>query len=113
VLLTCLFAAALTVGAGFIFGVLPRTGGHDSARPPCEQLPDKASVVAAVAAHGDMVTQIQHVGPGVRVEVTTPCTGQPDRAIVSIKYATDAEWQDVDAILRHEGFGVAAELVRK
>jgi len=113
VLLICLFAAVLTVGAGAVFGVRPWSRGYESARPPCEQLPNRASVVDAVAAHEDLVTRIRDVGPGVQVAVATPCAGQPDRAIVSIKYTTDAEWKGVDALLRQEGFGVAAELVTK
>jgi len=47
----------------------------------------------------------------VAVDVATPCDDQPDRAIVRITYATDDEWEGVDAILTQEGFGVAVELV--
>ena len=108
----CLFAAVLTAGAGVMSGAIPLTRGHDSARPPCEQLPNRKAVVDAVASHEDLATRIQHVGPGVKVDVATPCAGQPDRGIVSITYTTDAERKDVGAILRHESFGVAVELVR-
>jgi hypothetical protein len=66
-----------------------------------------------VASHEDLVTRIRSVGPGVTVDVATPCDGQPERAIVSIKYTTEAEWKGVDAILGQEGFGVAVELVSK
>jgi hypothetical protein len=112
----CLLAVVLIVGAGLLTGGLvagvgPLSRGHDSARPPCEQLPDKQAVVDAVASHEDLVTRIREVGPGVKVEVATPCDDQPDRAIVSITYTTDAEREGVDAILGQEGFGVAAELV--
>jgi len=113
VLLACLFVAALTVGAGFIFGVIPLTRGQDSARPPCAQLPNRQAVVDAVAAHEDLATRMRQVGPGVQVAVASPCAGQPDQALVSIKYTTDAERVGVAAILQHEGFGVAAELVKK
>lgn len=112
VLVVCLLAAMLTVGAGVLFGVIPLSRGQDSARPPCEQLGNRKSVADAVASHEDLVTRIRNVGPGVKVDVATPCAGQPERAIVRITYATDAEWKGVDAILRHEGFGVAVELVR-
>lgn len=113
VLLICLAAAVLTAGAGFVFGVIPLTRGQDSARPPCAQLPDRRSVVDAVAAHEDLATRMRQVGPGVQVTVASPCANQPDRALVSIKYTTDAEREGVAAILQHEGFGVAAELVKK
>lgn len=91
--------------------MIPLRRGHDSARPPCEQLPDRQAVVDAVASHEALVARIHEVGPGVKVDVATPCSGQPDRAIVTITYATDAEWKGVDSIIRDEGFGVAVELV--
>jgi hypothetical protein len=107
----CLLAVVLVVGAGLLTGAVPLSNGHNSARPPCEQLPDRQAIVDAVASHEDLVTRIQEVGPGVKVDVATPCEDQPDRAIVRITYATDAEWEGVDSILGQEGFGVAAELV--
>ena len=97
---------------GFAPGLEQLSGGRDSARPPCERLPDKNSVTNAVASHKDLVGQIREVGPGVDVGVATPCDDQPDRAIVRVTYTTDAEWEDVNAILgREEGFGVPVELV--
>jgi len=112
VFLLCLFGALLIVGAGVAFGVAPLPGGRESARPPCEQLPDKESVEAAVASHEDLVNRIQNAGPGVNVDVATPCEDQPDRAIVRITYTTNNEREGVDAILQQEkGFGVPVELV--
>ena len=117
VFLLCLFGALLIVGAiagaGLSSGVIPLSRGRDSARPPCKRLPDRKSVVDAVASREDLVARIRSVGPGVKVDVATPCEGQPDKAIVSIKYTTDAEWEGVNTILRQEGFGVALELVSK
>lgn len=87
-------------------------GGRDSARPPCEQLPNKKSVADAVASHEELASRIRNVGPGVEIAVATPCEGQPDRAIVRIGYSTDTEWESVNTILRRtEGFGVPVELV--
>jgi hypothetical protein len=107
-----LLSALLIVGAGVAFGVAPLSGGRDSARPPCEQLPDRESVADAVASHEDLVARIQNVGPGVEVGVATPCEGQPDRAIIRITYTTNNEREGVDAILQQEkGFGVPVELV--
>jgi uncharacterized protein YebE (UPF0316 family) len=113
VLLICLSAVVVTVGAGAVFGVLPWATGYKSARPPCEQLPNRSVIVDAVAAHEDLVTRIRNVGPGVTIAVAAPCEGQPDRAIVHITFATDAERKGVDAILRQDGFGVTVELVKK
>lgn len=111
VVVVCLLAVVLIVGAGLLTGVVPLSRGHDSARPPCDQLPDRQAVVDALASHQDLVTRIQNVGPGVRVDLATPCEDQPDRAIVRITYATDEEWEGVDSILGEEWFGVAVEVV--
>lgn len=115
VFLVCLAGVLLILvavaGAGLRPGVGPWSSGRDSGRPPCEQLPDRQSAVNALAAHENLVRRIEDVGPGVTVDVATPCRDQPDRAIVRITYATEDEWRGVDAILRQEGFGVAVELV--
>lgn len=113
VALLFLFGALLIVAAGALSGVIPLSNGHDSARPRWEQLPNKKSVVDAVTSHQDLVNRIQHVGAGVKVDVSTPYEDHPDRALVSIKYTTENEWKGVDAILRQEGFGVPAELISK
>lgn len=116
VLLVAVSAGALLVfliaGAGLLSDVIPLPGRQDFARPPCDQLPDKQSVVAALASHGDLTARLQNVGPGVKVEVATPCEGQPDRALVRISYRTKDELKGIDALLRNEGFGVPVELVR-
>lgn len=101
----------LIVGTALLSGVDPFPLGRDSERPPCDQLPDKQTVADAIASHEDLATRIREVGPGVTVDVATPCDDRPDRAIVRITYATDDEWEGVDAILTQEGFGVAVELV--
>lgn len=112
VLLLCLLGVLLIVGAGVALGAGPLSGSGDSARPPCEQLPDKESVEEAVASHEDLATRIQDVGPGVEVEVVTPCRDQLNKAIVRIRYTTDTEWEDINTILqREDGFGAPVELV--
>ncbi len=111
VFLVCLVGFLLIVGAAMLSGVVPLSRSRDSARPPCEQLPNRQLVADAVASHEDLVTRIHNVGPGVKVDVATPCDGQPDRAIVRITYTTETEWEGVHAILGQEGFGVAVELV--
>lgn len=111
VILGALVVVVLIVVSGLMLGVGSFPLGRDSERPPCEQLPARQSVVAALAARGELVTRIQEVGPGVKVDVDTPCDDQPDKAIVRITYATDDEWEGVHAILTQEGFGVPAQLV--
>lgn len=113
IIVICVIGAAVMAAAGLVLsGVIPLSNRQDSARPPCEQLLHKDAVVAAMAQHKDLVSRIQSVGSGVKVDVGTPCKGQPDRALVSISYTTDAEQKGVDAILRDDGFGVPAELVK-
>lgn len=111
VILGALVVVVLIAVAGLLFGVDPLPRSRDSERPPCEQLPDRQAVVDALASHQELVARIHGVGPGVKVDVATPCDDQPERAIVSITYATDDEWKGVDAILTQEGFGVAVEVV--
>lgn len=98
-------------GAGAALGVVPVKRGHDSARPPCDQLPDRATVVAAIEAHGDLVARFEAVGPGVQVRAESPCKDDPERSIVRVTYGSDEEWKGVDAILREDGFGVAVEVI--
>lgn len=111
IILVCLVGVLIVLGVALATGSVPLLGGDDSARPPCEQLPSRQSVADAVASRQALVTRIEDVGSGVKVEVATPCQGQQDRAIVSVKYTTDAEREGVDAVLRQDGFGVALELV--
>lgn len=112
IIVICGLGAAVLAAAGLVSGVIPLSNRQDSARPPCEKLLNKGAVVAAMAQHKDLVSRIQGVGSGVKVDVGIPCKGQPDRALVSISYTTDAEQKGVDALLRNDGFGVPAELVK-
>jgi hypothetical protein len=112
VFLLILLGALLVAAAALLAGVDPLPLGRDSTRLPCEQLPDRQTVADAIAAHQELVTRIERVGPGVTVEVATPCDDSPDWAIVRITYTTDAEREGVDTILRDAlGFGVPVELV--
>lgn len=102
----------LIVGASIVGGLIRLPIRQDVGRPPCEQLPSKRQVVDALAAHGDLVTQIQNVGPGVKVEVASPCKEEPEKALVSVEYATKSERNGIDSILRAEtGFGVPVQVV--
>ena len=112
-LVLCLLGGLLVVGVGLASGVLPVPRGQDAGRPPCEELPDRAAVAAAVEAHQPLVARIREAGPGVQVTVATPCAEHPDRGLVAIRYASSAERERVDAVLTREaGFGVPVQLVK-
>lgn len=116
-ILTILLVAAaaglfLIVGAGLLLGVIPIPGKQDFARPPCDKLPSKEMVEEAFARHGELVERLQNVGPGVKVEVVTPCIDYPNSAVIRISYKTKDEQKGISSILSHEGFGTAVELVR-
>lgn len=107
--------AVVTVAAGLAivlggFGILP---APDLGRPACSQLPNKSAVSTALADHPDLAAQIQAAGSGVHVLSTSPCSDQPDRALVTITYRTEEERTKVDHILTTaDGFGVPVELVK-
>ncbi|PZN01665.1 MAG: hypothetical protein DIU76_11375 [Bacillota bacterium] len=103
----------LVWGLGLFTHVIPLPLAQKLAYPPCEQLPDKSSVLEALASHRDLADRLQSVGPGVEVEVVMPCEGQPDKALIQISYGTKAEREGLDRILSQEGFGVPAVLVRR
>ncbi|CCQ95278.1 conserved exported hypothetical protein [[Clostridium] ultunense Esp] len=105
-------ALFLIAGTGMLYDVIPFPGKQDFARPPCEKLPDKRSVDEAFVSHKDLVARLQNAGPGVKVEVATPCEGHPDRALIRILYKTKAEQEGISAILAQESFGVPVEPVR-
>ncbi len=111
VVLFGLVALLLVAGAILLSGVFPRTSEYDAVRPPCERLPDRRTALDAVTSHQDLVRQLQEAGPGVAVDVATPCDDQPDRVVVRITYTNDDEGQGIRDILGHEGFGVAVEVV--
>lgn len=102
----------MLVGGSHIFGVNPLDRGHRSARPSCEQLPDRQAVVDAVASHEDLVERIRAVNSDVTVEIVSPCTDLPDKAIVRITYPRESVWADINEIISNEGFGVPAEVVK-
>ena len=103
----------IVAGATAVSGVNPLDSGHKYVRPPCAQLQDRKTVEHALASHQDLVARLESAGPGVTVDVDTPCNDQPDRALVRITYETDKEWDSIQSILGQEGFGVAVDVVSK
>lgn len=112
-LMSLVVALLIVPGAVAVFGVNPLDSGHKYVRPPCGQLQDHQTVENALASHPDLVARLESAGPGVAVDVDTPCKDQPDRALVRITYETDKEWDSIQSILGQEGFGVAVDVVSR
>lgn len=112
-LLVVLVGIAIIAVGGIFLDLIPFPGKQDFARPPCDKLPSKEMVEEAFSRHGELVERLQNVGPGVKVEVVTPCRDYPNSAVIRISYKTKAEQEGISSILSHEGFGTAVELVRR
>lgn len=105
-------AIAVIAVAGMALGVIRPPIGGKSPSLPCEQLPDRVTVEQALTQHADLLNRIHGAGSGVKVSVATPCAGQPEKAMVTIRYTTAAEQAAIDTIMRRDGFGVPAALVK-
>lgn len=106
-------AALLAAVLAIVFGVTQPLTSPDVARPPCDQLPRQADVAQALDSHRDLVAQIEAIGEPVHVTNDAPCTGQPEKALVTISYHTEDERQAIDHILTtQDGFGVPVQLER-
>lgn len=106
-------AALLAAVLAIVFGVIQPLTSPDVARPPCDQLPQQTDVAQALDSNRDLVTQIEAIGETVHVTNDTPCTDQPDKALVTISYHTEDERHAIDHILTtQDGFGVPVQLER-
>lgn len=108
----CVVTAALLVAVGLSLHVIRPPVGQATAQLPCDQLSGRAAVVDALAKHDDLAKRLKAAGSGVSVSVATPCTNEPDRALIVIKYKANAEESSVNEIMKNDGFGVPAELVK-
>lgn len=100
--------AVAAVGTGFVR--LP--GAAVSERPPCDQLPDRATVADALTERTELVRKLEDVGEGVRVRAITPCADE-DRSLVEVGFSTGDEREGIDQVLQsNDGFGVPVQLVR-
>jgi len=104
--------AVVLVAGGLTFGLVRLPIAQGSPSLPCEQLVDKATAADALARRPDLVARVEGTGTGVKVGVTTPCAGQPERALITIRYTAGAEETAINTIMRHDGFGVPAQLVK-
>jgi len=103
---------ATVVGLAVVLGGVGPWRTPDVARPACSELPSASAVNSALSGHRDLTAQIEAVGSGVHVTRTSPCSDQPDRALVAITYHTGTERTKVDHLLTTaDGFGVPVELV--
>lgn len=107
-------ALAAVAAVLVVTGVGPTPHRESQAHPPCGQLPATRQVARAIAAHPDLVSRIERVGPDVEVGVGTPCAGKPDQALVQIDVATDDQRREIDYIFAtDDGFGVPALLTTR
>jgi len=106
-------AGLIAVGAVLLVSGVLSVGRSQDSRPSCEQLPSRAAVEAALSAHRELVNRLTALGPGVTVNVLTPCAGQPQRALVGVIAGTRAEQDAVRRVLTQEtGFGVPAQVLQ-
>lgn len=108
--LIALGAAALLAAVLFGTGVVPVPGQQAAPHPPCEELPTRAEVEDALITHDDLVREIQAVGAKVQIDVGTPCSDEPDRALVRITYTEGADRDRIDNVMSKSGFGVPAQV---
>lgn len=98
--------AVAAVAGGFI-----SLRGTQSARPPCEDLPSRATVEAALKDHTDLQARLEGIDEDVTAAVSTPCE-DPDKGLVAIHYRTDDQFEQIGRIMETSGFGVPAQPVK-
>ena len=111
--------AALLIGGALValpvlYGLLGFTPFRSVGHPPCDQLPDVATVEAALTSHPELVREITAQGRDVTVGVGHPCEGRRDVALIEIRYsARKTGLKHIEGVLNtHQGFGVPV-IVRK
>lgn len=110
-------ATVVAVAAITVLGVLagPRviqTWLYDN-RPSgvaCDDLPDRAVVERALAAHADLVRRIEDLDPAVEVLASEPCDDRPGAAEIEVLYPGGDLRERIEALLAEEPFGVPTTL---
>lgn len=101
--------AAVLMGSG----VLPALSRHEPPHPPCDQLMTKSQVQQTLRDHADFASRIRAVGSDITIRIVTPCTDQPDKALVNVQYGSDDEKAKIDDVFAHgSGFGTAATVTK-
>jgi hypothetical protein len=78
---------------------------------PCDGLPDRAAVDQALNRHGDLVSQLVAVAPGlVHVDANSPCADRPNATEILITYGSHEQRTHIENLLRGGGFGVPVSL---
>jgi len=97
-----------------LYGLLGFTPFRSVGHPPCDQLPDVATVQAAPTSHAELVREIAAQGRDVTVRVGHPCEGLDDAGLIEIRYsARETALKHVEGVLStHQEFGVPV-IVRK
>jgi hypothetical protein len=103
--------AALVFAAGVIGGLFPI---GTSAFTSCDELATRERVVAALASHRELADAVRAQGDTVTVGVGTPCSDQPDGALIEVGYTKDDELRRISDLLSVEdGFGITAYAVKR
>ncbi|WP_370246400.1 hypothetical protein [Nocardioides sp.] len=107
-----LVLALVLAAVAFVRGWTPSWVGSDTARPPCESLPVRADVVAALEEHQDVTRRLAEVAPGTSVELQTPCEGaEAGRALLRVTVPSAGRAALEEWINTHDGYGVPLEIV--
>lgn len=95
-----------------LLGILPRTGPQ-MAIPPCDELPSTAEVGAALETRADFARALEDAGPDVEIRVDNPCEDDPSRAVVTVHYRTDEQWDAIQEVFTtFDALGVPARVVK-
>jgi hypothetical protein len=107
-----LIVAIAMTGPGAIRDALPIDNENLIARPHCDQLWSDPDVAAALGRRQDLVNRLEEIGSGVTVAISHPCDDDPAKAVITVTYASDHEWDAITAILPNDGFGAPVEVVK-
>ncbi len=72
----------------------------------CEEMPELADIEQTVAAHQDVIEQIEGIDPGfIRVYISDS-EACPEKGILVIEYASHANREQIEALIGDTFFGI-------
>jgi hypothetical protein len=74
----------------------------------CEELPTLPEVEQTLAAHQDMIAQIEAISSGISV-YTNSVSSCPEKGLLVIEYASHAEREQIEALIGETFFGIPWE----
>ncbi len=74
----------------------------------CDELPTLPEVEQTLAAHQDMIAQIEAISSGIRV-YTNSVSSCPEKGLLVIEYASHAEREQIEALIGETFFGIPWE----